>query len=90
MDGECVSHQAVSLDCVILLSNSINRARADLDVAAYKRIVILPVRHRRISVMVTEERVDSYARLTRLKARRNAAGGQGTPVTARINWSISD
>lgn len=41
--------------------------------------------------MVTEERVDSYARLTRLKgAKTTVSGGQGTPVTVRVNWPIPD
>lgn len=83
MDVNCVSHQAVRLDCVILLSKSINRARTDLDVAASIVILSIVWHHGRISVMVIEERVNSYACLTRLKdpkttVRRSRDTGDGT------------
>jgi len=88
MEVDCVSHR-VRLDCVILLSNSINRARARPRCGYVWMVIILSVvhRHERISVMMTEERVDSYASYP-VKSAKNTSRGQGTPVMARVNWPI--
>lgn len=50
--------------------------------------VVRPHRHGRISVIAVDRgaRRFSHARLTWLKARRTTVGGQGTPVTALVNW----
>lgn len=66
IDVDCVSHQAVRLDYVILLSNSIGRARARPRCGYVRSVVILSVvrhhRHGRISVIAIDRRASILTR----------------------------
>lgn len=67
------------LDCVILLSNSINRAPADLDVAAYERSHPFSRSTSWKDIRHGNRRACRFLCLP-FKSAKTIVGGQGTPV----------